>query len=315
MEQAARQWVRAIRGHRSQRQLSMRLGYRSNPVAEWEGGRRFPTAAEFFRAAAVSGVDVTVALRLFQPSASIPSDPVDDTGLARWLDGLRGNLAIGELAERVGASRFAVSRWLSGRTRPRLPDFLRLVQGITGRTADLVAATVPIAQVPALREQHARTLSARELLRREPWALAVLALMEIEHPPATAEGVAAALGIPVGTARRSLAGLVAGRVLDQGVGGWRPTGAPLVIDTPDEALLKRHWAQVGLNRLDGGDQTCGYMVFGVGQADLERLRELHLAYYRQVRAIASASTPTERVAVLNLQLIPLSGPGSGGPTR
>ena len=47
MEQAAQQLLRAVRGRRSQQALSRHLGYRSNPVANWETGRRYPTAREF----------------------------------------------------------------------------------------------------------------------------------------------------------------------------------------------------------------------------------------------------------------------------
>jgi hypothetical protein len=47
----------------------------------------------------------------------------------------------------------------------------------------------------------------------------------------------------------------------------------------------------------------GYAVFGVGREDLWRLRELHQAYYRQVRAIVASSQPTDTVALLNLQLV------------
>jgi len=51
---------------------------------------------------------------------------------------------------------------------------------------------------------------------------------------------------------------------------------------------------------------------GLGEVpgeDLARIRELHRAYYRQVRAIASASSPTDVVVLLNLQLVGL-GPAS-----
>ena len=65
---------------------------------------------------------------------------------------------------------------------------------------------------------------------------------------------------------------------------------------------------MGLSRLDalGPDDQFGYAVFGLSNADLTRIRELHRAYYRQVRAIAADSEPTEVVALLNLQLIQLN---------
>ena len=50
MELAARQLLRALRGKRSQVAFSRRLGYRGNPIADWEAGRRTPTAQEMLRA-------------------------------------------------------------------------------------------------------------------------------------------------------------------------------------------------------------------------------------------------------------------------
>lgn len=61
----ARELVRAVRGHRSQIAFSRLIGYASNVVASWESGRRFPTAAEFFRAAERAGLAVRGALARF----------------------------------------------------------------------------------------------------------------------------------------------------------------------------------------------------------------------------------------------------------
>ena len=54
---------------------------------------------------------------------------------------------------------------------------------------------------------------------------------------------------------------------------------------------------------------------------MERLRELHLAYYRSVRALVAASEPVEVAALVNVQLItfddasaPIDEPPSGTAT-
>src|SRR5262245_15915722 len=143
MELVARQLVRAIRAHRSQEAFSRRLGYTSNPVADWEAGRRFPTGAETLRACLLLGIDVQAAVSRFSATEAALLGECDDGDVASWLAALRGNLAIKDLAARVGESRYAVSRWLTGDTRPRLPEFLRLVDGLTNRLSDLVAELVP----------------------------------------------------------------------------------------------------------------------------------------------------------------------------
>ncbi len=315
MEQTARELLRAIRGKRSQLQLARRLGYRSNPIAEWEGGRRFPTAGELFRACRVSGIDVEAGLKRFHEGAAAAAGAADDDGIAAWLCSLKGDLGVGTLAERAGLSRFAVSRWLSGRTRPRVPDFLRLVQAITGRLSELVGELVPIASVPSLAAIHQRTQRARRLLYDEPWAVAVLTWLEsvgaarVPHDP---DHIGAALGLDPDVTARCLEGLVASGVVHLVGDRLVPTGGAITVDTDavpgGPESLKRHWSRVGMDRLEtrGRNDAFGYSVFGVSKADYERIRELHIAHYRRVRAIVANSEPTDMVALLNLQLIDLT---------
>jgi hypothetical protein len=57
-EALARQFLRALRGNRSQVAFSRRLRYRSNIAYLWESGRNMPTAAVALAAAARTGIDV-----------------------------------------------------------------------------------------------------------------------------------------------------------------------------------------------------------------------------------------------------------------
>jgi transcriptional regulator with XRE-family HTH domain len=319
MEQVARELLRALRGPRSQLQLSRRLGYRSNPVAEWEGGRRWPAATELLRVAELGGIDVAAAFARFHPGAAPAlGDPPD---LAAWLTALKGDQAIGAVAAAVGRSRSAVSRWLSGQTQLDVCDLLAVIDALTGRVADFVGALVPIDAVPALAPVHERARVARRLLVDEPWALAVLACVQtttfLGRPVPGPGEVARALGIDEATAGSCLTALEAAGVLVRTERGYDAALDKVVVDTqavPGGAdRLRRHWTEVALSRLAtrGPDDQYGYAVFSVSHDDLAQLRELHRAYYRQVRAIASASSPTDLVVLLNLQLVALTGPSAG----
>lgn len=314
MELVARELIRALRGPRSQVQLSRRLGYRSNPVAEWEGGRRWPSAAELVRVCRIAGVDVAAAIERFHPPAAAAFGDPEAPRIGPWLAALRGDQAIGSIAAALGRSRSAVSRWLAGRTAIDVPDLLAVVDVLTGRVVDLVAALVPIEAVPSLAPSWERAQRARRLLFDHPWALAVLACVQTRDFRGGAEAVAAALALDEGTAAACLAALVETGVLTRGADGWAAAPDRLVVDTaavPGGAdRLRRHWLEVALARLEarGPDDQFGYAVFSVSADDLARIRELHRAYYRQVRAIASASSPTDAVVLLNLQLLAL------GPT-
>ena len=323
MDDVSRQLVRAIRGRRSQLQFSRRLGFKSDAVAEWEAGRRWPTAAGFLRACDLAGLDVADAIRRFQPNAAPPDIALSDAFVAEWLTALRGNQKVGNLAKRIDRSRYAVARWLSGQTRPRLPDFLRLIEAMTGRCSDLIALLVPIEQVPILHEQHTRTQKARRALAEEPWAVAILALLEstpMAKRPHTPVAIGHLLGIDPQRAAHCIDGLVAAGVLRRQRGRLEPTGDRLVVDMDAAPGLldrqKRHWSEVAMQRLDtrGPTDAFGYSVFGIRREDLARVRELHLAYYRQVRALAAKSEPTDTVALLNLQLVDLTSHAMPEPT-
>ena len=54
-----------------------------------------------------------------------------------------------------------------------------------------------------------------------------------------------------------------------------------------------------------GQDLFSYNLFTVSEHDFTRLRELHIAYYQELRRIIEQSTPGERVALVNVQLLRL----------
>ena len=312
MDIIARQVLRALRGRRSQVAFSRRLRYRSNVAADWEQGRRFPTAGELLRACRVVGVDIEAAAVAFHAPAAPALGDGDDAGVAAWLDALRGQATTSEVAARSGLSRHALGRWFAGKTRPRLPDFLALVDALTGRVQDLVAALVPIEAVPALAERVARAEASREVGRREPWALPVLLALETAAYaalPAHDDGwLAALLGLSAERVAACLARLEGAGVIARS-GPRYAVGGALTIDTrrhPEAGIaLKQHWLSVGSDRVAApreGD-VLSYNLFAVSREDLDRIRDLQRAFFREVRGVVAASEPSEAVALMNLQLV------------
>lgn len=309
MEAAARELLRAIRGRRSQVAFSRRLGYRGNVAAAWEAGRRFPTAAETLRACKRSRIDVSAAFEQFHAPTAAALGP--KLAVPRWLDALRGSTKIAVISERAGASRFAVSRWLKGTTEPRLPDFLRLVDAISGRASDLVAALVGIEAIPSLAAEHRRRDAARRLAFEDPWTEAVLRVIETDayraleaHEPGF---VAKRLGIDAETEAGSIERMKTAGVIGEDRGKLAAASA-LSVDTRTfpEALvtLRRHWAEVARDRIGElrPDDVFAYNVMSCSRADLERIRVKLRDVYREIRSIVAASAP-ETVALLNLQLV------------
>jgi transcriptional regulator with XRE-family HTH domain len=311
MERSASEFLRAIRGKRSQVAFARRLGYRGNPITDWERGARFPTAMEALRAASRANVDVPAAFGRFAPEAPLETHG-RELALDRWLMALRGTASVNDVAARCGCSRYSVSRWLRGLAKPRLPDFMRLVDAISGRLPHWVAAMVPIERVPSLAERYRAAEAARLMTFELPWTEAVLRLLETrayldqaEHPRGW---IARILGISPGEELRYLGALVDAGVLVLEGRRYAVRGRTTV-DTRggSEALhrVKRHWCEVASTRLSapGDDELFAYNVVSVSHADLQLINDKLRMTFREIRSIVAASKPEEVAAVINLQLI------------
>ncbi len=315
-EAIARQLLRALRGSRSQVAWSRRLGYRTNVAYSWESGRRWPTAALALAAAARAKIDVRAAIRGFYrtpPPWLEHQDPATPEGVAALLRDLRGATPILDLARRSGRSRYAVARWLSGDAEPRLPDFLRVVEAASLRLLDFLAGLTDPARLPAVAQAWKRLETHRAAAYEMPWIPAVLLALELADYaalPAHDDGwIARRLGVAPEIEARCLEVLAeSGQIRREG-GRWAPDRV-LTVDTrhdPEaERRLKTFWAGVGRDRLGAGAPGLfSFNVFTVSAADLQRLRELHLGYFRALRSIVAESTPGEHVAVANVQLFAL----------
>lgn len=315
-EGAARQMIAALRNARPRAVLSRRLGYRTNTVSDWEAGRRFPTAEEFLRACELLRVNVDAAFRRFHPATAAQLRAGKRVQLAQWLSALRGRTPLELVAQRAGHSRFAVSRWLKGQSRPRLPQFLQLVEALTDRVSDLADALVGIQRLPALLARHQRRSAARTLAFEYPDSEAVLRVMETVSYQALAQHqagiIAAALGIAPELEQRVLNALEQAGILESSAGRYRPL-TPLSVDTSAEPAalnrLKAHWARVALERTrePRSQDWLGYNVMSLSTHDLERVRDILRNAYREIRALAAASEPVEAAALLNLQLVTFGG--------
>jgi transcriptional regulator with XRE-family HTH domain len=314
-DRLAAELVRALRGRRSQPALSRRLGYASNAVYGWESGRRAPSAHTFFRLAARSGVDIIEALRGFSVDTD-PSALEQRAGLASWLRALGGDRSNSELARAVHADRTTVTRWLDGRTEPKLPELLRYVHATTQRLLEFLACFVDPASLASARAAYADLVAQRRLAYELPDSHAVLRALELDaygalprHEPGF---IARRIGISLEAEAQCLKALVAAKQVKR-VRGRYLIQHVLTVDTrPDEAQnrrLKQHWASVGLDRLRAGDASpdalFSYNLFPVSESDFERIRRLHIDYYERVREIVAESKRADRVVLVNVQLVPL----------
>jgi len=317
--------IRALRGRRSQAALSRRLGYRSNVVNAWEAGRAWPTAAGLFKAVERVGQDVRKAMSTFYrlPTTLELGAPEFCTpaGVALFLDQLRGRTSVLELAQSARLSRFSVGRWLKGQTEPRLPDFLRLVSYASLRLLDFLACFVDPSRLPSVAGDWAALETARRAAYEVPWSHAVLRAIELESyralPKHRPGFIADWLQITREEEQRCVTLLLETGQIKKQRGRLVP-GAALTVDTRRDAgrslRLKAWWADIARERLlDGADGTFSYNLFSVSRTDLQRIKDLHRSYFRELRRIVADSEPAECVALANVQLLEL-GPRRAPPS-
>jgi transcriptional regulator with XRE-family HTH domain len=320
-ERIAAELLRALRGKRSQEAFARRLGVRSHAIYTWEAARNFPTAARAFSAAERAGVDVRAALERFyrRPPAWLKdADPTSPAGIARLLDDLRGTSSIVAVARATGSSRFAVARWLKGEAQPRLPEFLRLVEGTSLRLLDLLACLVDPNALPSIAAAYRDLEATRRAAYDAPWSHAVLRALELDAyralPTHRAGWLAARLELAPEEEVRSLDLLLrSGQVVLDDAGRYAPARVTSVDTRRDPEAARRlrvFWSRAAAERIEQATDpqrvASAFNLFGVSRTDLERLRELQRAYFRQMRAIIAESTPVETIALANMQLIELS---------
>lgn len=307
MDLASRQIIRALRGTRSQVQLSRRLGYRSNVIADWEGGHRAPDAVEVLRVCEAVGIDVQGALTRFQAQSAEVWSP-GRPGLATWLQALRGSTTVTDIAARTGASRHQVGRWLRGDAIPRLPDFLRLVDALTGRTPQLVAQLVPIDEVVALLARWRASELARTLAWQEPWVVAMFAFLEPGLPiEDAAVHLARRFGHPVADVQRRLSLLEQGGLIERVGQRWEVAQAPSMdVPSGEQRAFRQFWVDEARARVDHPDDLTAFNVFGVSRDDLARVQAIQRAAFREIRSLVAASTPVETVGLVVMQVCDLT---------
>jgi hypothetical protein len=181
------------------------------------------------------------------------------------------------------------------------------------RLLDFIASFVDPEVLPSVRARWRELEAARRAAYDAPWSQAFLRALEVSDYRALAQHepgwLARRLSLDPAEEERCLALLEASGQIALDTGRYTPTGV-LTVDTRREPeagqRLRRFWAEAAVARIDSApDGAYAYNLFGVSRADLARLRELQLGYFRELRAIVARSEPVEVVALATMQLVPL----------
>ena len=318
-ESLSSELVRALRGRRSQQAFSRRLGYSANVLYTWEKGRRFPAAGMFFSAAQRVNIALVGKLEGFL-GAALHNDPTSPAGVAELLTCSSAKRSSAELARAVGAHRTTIARWLDARAQPRLPELLRWIEATTQRLLEFVSIFADPSEL-ASTAAAVRALAAQRVLAYDvPWSHAILRAIETHAYQSAARPLPGVLAAMVGMKPELepalLSQLAAAGQIARRRGRWAVKDVLTVdtgVDSEKNWQLKRHWAQVALDRM-GASPVAGaffsYNLFAISGEDLERIRQLHVEYFERVRNIIAGCKSSERIVLINQQLVPLAAEAS-----
>lgn len=307
--------IRALRGRRSQMEQSRRLGFATNVVYGWESGRRTPSSIDWFRMLRRGRVEPGSLFARFFRSDPAWADAArwDEAGLVLSLlrELMKGHRS-GQVARSLGCSRTTLLGWMQGVSVPRLPELLQLVETTTLRLLDFIALFVDPLNLPSVRSRYRDLLAQRQAAYEVPWSHAVLRMLEVDGACRDPGMLAARLGISRAEAESCLRALVRAKQICWHKDGWR-LGRVMAVDTRDDPernrRLKSHWIRVSLSRLERESPPpsaqFSHNLFAVSEADFQRIRARQIAFYQEIAGIVERSSKSERVILLNVQLVPL----------
>jgi len=195
--------------------MSRQLGFRSNVVYSWEHGRRHPEFSLFLRAAfhSLPGLSAQLA-QFFELDEGVFAGRrvYSPRTVTRLVVQLVGSTAKTNLSAQIGVDRTTLGRWCAGRSEPRLPEFLALVQQSSQRLLPFVALFADPAKLPSTREVHRHLSRQRKLAYDLPVSHAVLRALELQQyrdlPRHSSDFLAREVGISSEDAERLLQRLV-----------------------------------------------------------------------------------------------------------
>ena len=312
-DQLARQLITALRGKRSQKRLSERLGYASNVIYRWETGRSYPAAEDFFRLVGLTGSPVLARLKQFRPDWALDVKLGEREGAMQLLELLREGMPMTELVQKTGRSRFIIRRWLDGTTAIRLPELLHWIEVCSLRLLDFVACLIAPNKLPCISTSYRSLQASRKAAYEMPWSHAVLRALELSDYAALKchrKGwIAQRIGISLQIEEECLQVLSDAEQIAWDGKHYAVQEVRTVVTQQARdrtRATKAFWFDVNRERQrSGAPGTYGYNLCTVSRADHERIEELYRRFFHEMQQIVAGSTPGEEVVLVTGQIVAL----------
>ncbi|AKF04953.1 helix-turn-helix domain-containing protein [Sandaracinus amylolyticus] len=312
-KRVTRATVRALRGKRSQRVASEKLGYETNVLYDWERGRRSPVTTEVVRLAALRAAPRWEKEPVRLPVAFADVRTLADVdGVASYLRAITSGHAVTRLASAIGVTRATLGRWLRGLSEPRFHEFLALVDAC-GALPDLVidalgidASTLPLPEGPRKRRSIEDAFESEPLLAVLIPALSVRSVQRAKDPVAE---LARGLDVPEARVLAALELCATLGIARKTRQGWAliPDDGPRVVSARRTKRFGVAFREMARSRALRPGFEGPIVVLQVDRERYERLQEHRRAIQQMLMELSTPLPTADRLVLVSVELHALFG--------
>ena len=300
--------LKAMRGRRTQMDLSVALGFKFNQVFRWESGSTRLTWSEFIRVAETCQTPIASALREILDHTGDPKDS------GKLLTQIVSRRDLAAEARALGVSETKLRRWMRNEVAPSLSDVFACIARTPTLLEQFIGRLVNLEDVTAL-SQSSTSLRAFGQFQDMPWATLVWEVLELtEYQKATRHipgFVARALNLTLAQERQALRALLHEGYLEFANGKYRVKtrmdgefrgGHPMI------ALQTEFWTKQALARYKTPNKISdpvdkpnvnAFLTVCTSRATHCKIREAFIDFYHRAGEIIRNDTgPREAMRIM-----------------
>jgi transcriptional regulator with XRE-family HTH domain len=310
--------LRALRGRRSQRALSQRLGYSFNQVAKWESGHKKILWNEFVDLCTATKTPLAKSLASHYKYSGESSDASQIISMLIQVNG-KSTSAIGRQLE---ISRHSLSSWLKSKSYPSVHEVLHLLSLYRGGKPHVISFVASLvgnsAMLPSIGDVVAQREGQIALAYQHPWLSAAAECLQLRDYRESAKHIpgfiSKHLGISIDEEQMALSFLMKIGAITERNRKFAISGSSVVFqenvladpnDQEGNFRVREYWWEKALthlrNRPSWKSLTFAFQTFAVSKEADKKIRDASIRYYQEIERLVEDDTqPKEIFRIMNL---------------
>lgn len=279
--------LRVLRGKRTQKQISEKMGFDFNQSYRWESGRTSMSWAHFLEYCQVCHARLPAHLK---SAFSFAQDPSETGALVRHFVAGRAQK---EISEEMGISRSSLSRWMTGRQIPNLEQMLQLMHIGSIDFYRFLETLSMQAELPSIQKELERERAYLKLYEVYPWLSVLFSALEtvgyLENP--SLSYLSKKTKIPVALLKDAIGDLQAQNLLEWTGKLWKMNLFRVSIRGSIES--RREMCRYVLNRaMDGANTSFGvegtrfsWKLFSLNEKQFDLLLQKYTEFFNELGSL------------------------------